>query len=104
MVRLTEACVKATRLPVTVKTRLGWDDATRNIEEVLGEFEKIKPGEEATFYAVVENLNSNELQFDWSLSKDDIIEYKIPMQTEDAGRRISFKVPAGVSSDTNQFG
>ena len=34
MVRLTSACVKATRLPVTVKTRLGWDDATKNIEEV----------------------------------------------------------------------
>jgi tRNA-dihydrouridine synthase B len=34
MIRLTEACVKATRLPVTVKTRLGWDDETRNIEEV----------------------------------------------------------------------
>jgi tRNA-dihydrouridine synthase B len=34
MIRLTEACVKATSLPVTVKTRLGWDDATKNIEEV----------------------------------------------------------------------
>ena len=34
MVRLTSAVVKATRLPVTVKTRLGWDDHTRNIEEV----------------------------------------------------------------------
>jgi tRNA-dihydrouridine synthase B len=34
MVRLTEACVKATNLPVTVKTRLGWDDASKNIEEV----------------------------------------------------------------------
>ena len=34
MVRLTEACVKATRLPVTVKTRLGWDDNNLNIEEV----------------------------------------------------------------------
>src|SRR6478672_5028882 len=34
MVRLTEAVVKATSLPVTVKTRLGWDDSTRNIEEV----------------------------------------------------------------------
>ncbi len=34
MIRLTTACVKATRLPVTVKTRLGWDDETRNIEEV----------------------------------------------------------------------
>src|SRR6187431_1552654 len=34
MVRLTESVVKATKLPVTVKTRLGWDDNTRNIEEV----------------------------------------------------------------------
>lgn len=34
MVRLTDAVVKATKLPVTVKTRLGWDDKTRNIEEV----------------------------------------------------------------------
>jgi nifR3 family TIM-barrel protein len=34
MVRLTDACVKATRLPVTVKTRLGWDEDNKNIEEV----------------------------------------------------------------------
>jgi tRNA-dihydrouridine synthase B len=34
MVRLTEAVVKSTRLPVTVKTRLGWDDSSKNIEEV----------------------------------------------------------------------
>lgn len=34
MVRLTEAVVKSTYLPVTVKTRLGWDDSTKNIEEV----------------------------------------------------------------------
>lgn len=34
MVRLTDAVVKSTKLPVTVKTRLGWDDATKNIEEV----------------------------------------------------------------------
>ncbi len=34
MVRLTEAVVKSTSLPVTVKTRLGWDDNSLNIEEV----------------------------------------------------------------------
>jgi nifR3 family TIM-barrel protein len=34
MVRLTAAVVKSTSLPVTVKTRLGWDDNTKNIEEV----------------------------------------------------------------------
>ena len=34
MVRLTSAVVKSTSLPVTVKTRLGWDDNTKNIEAV----------------------------------------------------------------------
>ncbi|MBS1742611.1 MAG: tRNA dihydrouridine synthase DusB [Bacteroidetes bacterium] len=34
MVRLTAAVVKSTHLPVTIKTRLGWDDQTKNIEEV----------------------------------------------------------------------
>src|SRR6201991_3743615 len=34
MIRLTRAVVNATKLPVTVKTRLGWDDSTKNIEEV----------------------------------------------------------------------
>lgn len=34
MIKLTDAVVKSTSLPVTVKTRLGWDDTTKNIEEV----------------------------------------------------------------------
>src|SRR5437868_12079889 len=34
MERLTKAVVNSTSLPVTVKTRLGWDDDTINIEEV----------------------------------------------------------------------
>jgi nifR3 family TIM-barrel protein len=34
MVRLTAAVVKSTTLPVTVKTRLGWDDNSKNIGEV----------------------------------------------------------------------
>jgi nifR3 family TIM-barrel protein len=34
MVKLTSAVVKATTLPVTVKTRLGWDESQKNIEEV----------------------------------------------------------------------
>jgi tRNA-dihydrouridine synthase B len=34
MVRLTKAVVNSTSLPVTVKTRLGWDDQSINIEEV----------------------------------------------------------------------
>lgn len=34
MVRLTDAVVRSTSLPVTVKTRLGWDTDSKNIEEV----------------------------------------------------------------------
>ena len=41
MVRMTEAVVKATHLPVTVKTRLGWDDDTRNILEVAERLQDI---------------------------------------------------------------
>jgi len=41
MVRMTEAIVKATSLPVTVKTRLGWDDSTKNILEVAERLQDI---------------------------------------------------------------
>ncbi len=34
MIKMTEAIVKATHLPVTVKTRLGWDDDSLVIEEL----------------------------------------------------------------------
>ncbi|HSZ86050.1 MAG TPA: tRNA dihydrouridine synthase DusB [Puia sp.] len=34
MVRLTKAVIQSTKLPVTVKTRLGWDDNSKNIEIV----------------------------------------------------------------------
>jgi tRNA-dihydrouridine synthase B len=41
MVKMTEEIVKCTRLPVTVKTRLGWDDSTKNIVEVAERLQDI---------------------------------------------------------------
>ncbi len=41
MVLMTKAVVESTHLPVTVKTRLGWDDNTRNIYEVAERLQDI---------------------------------------------------------------
>lgn len=41
MVRLTKAVIKGTGLPVTVKTRLGWDENSINIDEVAERLQDI---------------------------------------------------------------
>ncbi|AWM13296.1 tRNA dihydrouridine synthase DusB [Flavobacterium sediminis] len=41
MVRLTQAVIKSTSLPVTVKTRLGWDEESINIDEVAERLQDI---------------------------------------------------------------
>lgn len=41
MVRLTKAVIKSTHLPVTVKTRLGWDENSINIDEVAERLQDI---------------------------------------------------------------
>jgi len=41
MVRLTKAVIKSTNLPVTVKTRLGWDHDMINIDEVAERLQDI---------------------------------------------------------------
>ncbi|GGM99369.1 tRNA-dihydrouridine synthase [Dyadobacter beijingensis] len=41
MVKMTESVIKSTHLPVTVKTRLGWDDNTKNIQEVAERLQDI---------------------------------------------------------------
>jgi nifR3 family TIM-barrel protein len=41
MVQMTSEIVKSTNLPVTVKTRLGWDESTKNVEEVAERLQDI---------------------------------------------------------------
>ena len=41
MIRLTQAVIDSTNLPVTVKTRLGWDDNSINIDEVAERLQDI---------------------------------------------------------------
>lgn len=41
MVRLTKAVIDSTHLPVTVKTRLGWDENSINIDEVAERLQDI---------------------------------------------------------------
>jgi nifR3 family TIM-barrel protein len=41
MIRLTKAVIRSTNLPVTVKTRLGWDDNSINIDEVAERLQDI---------------------------------------------------------------
>ena len=41
MLQITEAIVKATKLPVTVKTRLGWDENSKNIVEVAEQLQDV---------------------------------------------------------------
>lgn len=41
MVEMTKAVIRSTNLPVTVKTRLGWDESTKNIEEVAERLQDI---------------------------------------------------------------
>jgi nifR3 family TIM-barrel protein len=41
MIRLTKSVIKGTNLPVTVKTRLGWDENSINIDEVAERLQDI---------------------------------------------------------------
>ena len=41
MVAMTSAIIKAVKRPVTVKTRLGWDDSTKNVVEVAERLQDI---------------------------------------------------------------
>ena len=68
MVAMTEEIVKATKLPVTVKTRLGWDDNTKYIVDVAERLQDV--GIEAISIHGRTRKQMYKGQADWSLIAD----------------------------------
>ncbi|MFN3918301.1 MAG: tRNA dihydrouridine synthase DusB [Flavobacteriales bacterium] len=65
MVKLTEAVVKAVKLPVTIKTRLGWDDSSKHIVEVAERLQDV--GIKAISIHGRTRVQMYKGQADWSL-------------------------------------
>lgn len=68
MVAMTKAVVEGTHLPVTVKTRLGWDDSTKNVYEVAERLQDI--GIAALSIHGRTRAQMYKGQADWSMIRD----------------------------------
>ncbi|MEN5195162.1 tRNA dihydrouridine synthase DusB [Sphingobacterium faecium] len=68
MVAMTKAVVEGTHLPVTVKTRLGWDDTTKNVYEVAERLQDI--GIKALSIHGRTRAQMYKGQADWSMIRD----------------------------------
>lgn len=68
MVAMTKAVVESTPLPVTVKTRLGWDDNTKNVYEVAERLQDV--GIQALSIHGRTRSQMYKGQADWKLIKD----------------------------------
>ncbi|SEN25252.1 tRNA-U20-dihydrouridine synthase [bacterium A37T11] len=68
MVAMTKAVVDATSLPVTVKTRLGWDDQTKNVYEAAERLQDV--GIEALSIHGRTRSQMYKGQADWSMIRD----------------------------------
>lgn len=68
MVAMTKAIVEATDLPVTVKTRLGWDDTSKNVYEVAERLQDV--GIKALSIHGRTRAQMYKGQADWSMIRD----------------------------------
>jgi len=68
MVAMTKAVVESTHLPVTVKTRLGWDDTTKNVYEVAERLQDV--GIKALTIHGRTRAQMYKGQADWSLIRE----------------------------------
>jgi len=68
MVAMTKAVVESTNLPVTVKTRLGWDDNTKNVYEVAERLQDV--GIQALSIHGRTRAQMYKGQADWAMIRD----------------------------------
>lgn len=68
MTAMTKAVVEATHLPVTVKTRLGWDDNTKNVYDVAERLQDV--GIQALSIHGRTRSQMYKGQADWSMIRD----------------------------------
>jgi len=68
MIKMTKAIVKATTLPVTVKTRLGWDEKTKDIVHIAEQLQDV--GVQALAIHGRTRVQMYKGQADWTLIGD----------------------------------
>ncbi|MXV49795.1 tRNA dihydrouridine synthase DusB [Pedobacter sp. HMF7647] len=68
MTAMTKAVVESTHLPVTVKTRLGWDDNTKNVDQVAERLQDV--GIQALTIHGRTRSQMYKGQADWSMIRD----------------------------------
>jgi len=79
MARLTNAVVKSTNLPVTVKTRLGWDEGSINIIEVAERMQDVGVQAIAIHGRTRSQLYKGESNWDWIAKVKENPRLRIPV-------------------------
>ncbi len=79
MIKLTERVVKASNKPVTVKTRLGWDDDTINIVEVAERLQDVGIEALAIHGRTRKQMYKGEANWEWIAKVKENSRMKIPI-------------------------
>ncbi len=79
MIKLTERVVKASNKPVTVKTRLGWDESTINIVEVAERLQDVGIEALAIHGRTRKQMYKGEANWEWIAKVKENSRMKIPI-------------------------
>jgi len=79
MVSMTKAVIEATHLPVTVKTRLGWDEDTINIPEVALRLQDIGISALTIHARTRVQMYKGSANWNWIKTVKELPDFKIPL-------------------------